>query len=153
MSDIQIMEATAEDAVTVANLVQSLLTELEPEAAEEIVGMPLAQTAQALLATSDIRAFLAWREGQPIGVITLHQCAALYAGGLFGEISELYVIPQARSADVGQLLLNAAADKGRALNWKRLEVGAPPPDKSPRTLRFYEQQGFECTGARLRRLI
>jgi len=74
-------------------------------------------------------------------------------GGILGEISELYVHPDFRSLKVGKLLLDSAVEKGNELNWRRLEVGTPPLNESPRTIKFYEDQGFTCTGSRMRRLI
>ena len=153
MQDIEIVEASVSDYQDVAELVKNLLVELEPESTEEIMSMKLDETAHTLLASSKIRAFLAKSNGASVGVITLHECAALYTGGIFGEISELYVHPGFRSLKVGELLLNSAVEKGKELYWKRLEVGCPPPDESPRTFKFYEKQGFTCTGSRLRRLI
>ncbi len=50
-----------------------------------------------------------------IGVITLHECAAIYAGGIFGEISELYVKPEFSSLKVGELLLASAIEYGKDL--------------------------------------
>ncbi len=88
-----------------------------------------------------------------MGVITLHECAAIYAGGVFGEISELYVTPAFRSQGVAAALLLEAQAEGVARGWKRLEVGAPTQPKWHRTLAFYETQGFLETGPRLRRLI
>jgi len=153
MENIQVVEASARDFETVSSLVQALLLELEPDAADEIRSMGIAQITDGLLKSSKISAFLALCGNQPIGVITLHECAAIYAGGVFGEISELYVKPEYRSLKVGALLLNSALEKGKALGWARLEVGSPPPNESPRTMQFYETNGFKCTGSRLRWLI
>ncbi len=72
-------------------------------------------------------------------------------GGVFGEISELYVEPEFRALNIGELLLNSAIEKGKSLHWRRIEVGSPPPSESPRTIRFYENKGFICTGLRLKR--
>ncbi|WP_432470375.1 GNAT family N-acetyltransferase [Amphritea sp. HPY] len=115
--------------------------------------MQLGQVTQTLLSSSKIWAFLARHDEQTVGGITLHECAAIYAGGVFGEISELYVKPQYRSSEIGSLLLKAAIAKGRQLGWKRFEVGSPPSAESPGTIKFYEEKGFVCTGSRLRRLI
>lgn len=153
MKNVKIFEARECDYKLVSALVTQLLLELEPAAVNEIRPMELGKTTQELLASSKIWAFIATVDEEPIGVITLHECAAIYAGGVFGEISELYVKPEHRSLKVGQLLLNAALEAGKGKGWKRLEVGSPPPDESPRTIEFYEKQGFKCTGSRLRCLI
>ena len=153
MQNIEIVEASVDEYKEVAELVTSLLIELEPESTEEFLNMKLDETTRTLLDSSKIWAFLAKSQGKPIGVITLHECAAIYSGGVFGEISELYVRPDFRSLKVGKLLLDSAVEKGNELNWRRLEVGTPPLNESPRTIKFYEDQGFTCTGSRMRRLI
>lgn len=152
MHNIVVIEAT-DNFKDVAELVKDLLIELEPSAIDEIENARLDLVTQNLLDSSKIWAFLAKSNNENVGVITLHECAAIYAGGVFGEISELYVKPEFRSSNIGELLLNSALEKGNELGWKRLEVGSPPPNESPRTIKFYENKGFKCTGSRLRRLI
>ena len=153
MQNINVVAASENDSEEVSRFVKKLLIELEPGAIDEIKSMHLAQVARVLLSSSKIWAFLAKHDEQTVGGITLHECAAIYAGGVFGEISELYVNPEYRSSNIGALLLRSAVEKGRELGWKRLEVGSPPSDESPRTIKFYEGHGFKYTGPRLRCLI
>ncbi len=148
--DVNIVEASRNEAKIVADLVKGLLSELEPEAIGEIEGMQLESVTANLFDSQKIFAFIAMVGNKPIGVITLHECAAIYAGGLFGEISEMYIQPEYRSSSIGGALINAAVEKGKALNWKRLEVGTPPPELWGRTVRFYERNNFEATGTRLK---
>ncbi len=152
MYKIEVIEVT-DNFKDVAELVKELLIELEPSAQDEIECTDLETIAKKLLNSARIWAFIAKHDNENVGVITLHECAAIYAGGVFGEISELYVKPEFRSSNIGDLLLNSAIEKGNERSWKRLEVGSPPPSESPRTIKFYEEKGFECTGSRLRRLI
>ncbi len=137
----------------VACLVSALLSELEPESAKEASHLELELTATKLFDEKKIFVYLAVEGDIPIGVITLHECAAIYAGGIFGEISEMYIKPDYRSSSVGKLLINKCIDKAREENWKRLEVGTPPSDAWPRTVKFYEKNEFEDTGTRLRLLV
>jgi len=153
MCNIEIVEVTNEQSEDVAKLIEKFLIELEPSAEEDIRNTALNDITKELLTTSKIWAFLAKKDNMNIGLITLHECAAIYAGGVFGEISELYVKPEFRSLKVGELLLSTAIEYGKSRGWKRLEVGSPPLNESPRTFKFYEKQGFQCTGARLRFLI
>lgn len=150
-NDLVVEQAT--DYLDVAQLVKALLIELEPAEESKLDNAGLEHIAKELINSSKIWAFIAKHQNESIGVITLHECAAIYAGGIFGEISELYVKPEFRSLSVGELLLKAALEKGKSLGWKRLEVGSPPPADSPRTIQFYEREGFACTGSRLRCLI
>ena len=150
MKNIHVVEVFDNHAKDVSELVKELLIELDPSAAEKLENMRLDEITQSLLSSSKIIAFLARDNNTSIGVITLHECAAIYAGGVFGEISELYVKPEYRSSQIGELLLKSAFEKGRILGWNRIEVGTPPANKSPRTIKFYEGKGFKCLGSRLR---
>jgi GNAT superfamily N-acetyltransferase len=78
---------------------------------------------------------------------------AIYAGGRFGEITELYVSPAHRSKGIAPILITAATSIGRQKGWKRLEVGAPDQPAWSRTLSFYLREGFEEVGPRLRKFI
>lgn len=151
LNKIEIVEAQVHNSEDVSELVKSLLIELEPSVNKELEASSLYKVTKDLLSSSKIIAFLARMDERFIGVITLHECAAIYAGGVFGEISELYVEPEFRALNVGELLLNSAIEKGKSLHWRRIEVGSPPPSESPRTIRFYENKGFICTGLRLKR--
>lgn len=114
--------------------------------AKEVLG-----TARELLNGDNVWAFLAESDaGQPAGVLTLNRCAAIYAGGHFGEITELYVRPAFRSQTVGRQLICAAIEFGKEQGWRRLEVCAPPMPQWERTLSFYQQNGFVALGPRLK---
>jgi predicted S18 family serine protease len=93
LNNIEVIEALEHNSNDVSELVKSLLLELSPSAKEEIEGSSLENLTKDLLNSSKIWAFLAKKNETFIGVITLHECAAIYAGGVFGEISELYVKP------------------------------------------------------------
>ncbi len=153
MIHIEITEAGTNEFRDVSVQVTKLLLELEPEASKEIEEMDLPSITLKLLESSKIYAFLAKHNDITVGVITLHECAAIYAGGVFGEISELYVNPGYRSSNVGKLLVDSAIKKAKEFGWSRLEVGTPPSEKWPRTLRFYERYGFKGTGTRMRLLV
>ncbi|WP_271273693.1 GNAT family N-acetyltransferase [Aliamphritea hakodatensis] len=150
---ISVIQAGPEDAHEVARLVRALLLELEPGADAELSAMNLPKQAKDMLADQLIYAFFALYAGELVGVITLHRCAALYAGGVFGEVSERYVVPGYRSMKVGERLLDKAMAFAAKQGWQRLEVGAPPLAEFPRAQQFYEANGFICTGQRLRRLV
>jgi hypothetical protein len=85
---------------------------------------------------------------QPIGVIILSENASIYAGGMFGMITELYVGPAQRSAGVATKLVHAAATLGQKRSWGRIEVGA-----LERSLRSYLSVGFVELGPRLHLLL
>jgi GNAT superfamily N-acetyltransferase len=88
--------------------------------------------------------------GEAVGVATLFEAFAIYAGGNYGIIDEMYVVPEHRSLGVGSRLLEAVRDEGRRRGWLRIDVTAPPDKKWARTVNFYESQGFVFTGPKLR---
>jgi len=140
------------DANTVATLVRALLCELAGLPADSGNIPDLTQVTATLLSQDGgVWAFLAIdEEGRAIGVLTLTESRAIYAGGKLGVISEFYVKPESRSEGVGPQLLDAAKTFGRERVWGRLEVGAPSLPRWQRTLGFYLNNGFEEVGPRLR---
>ena len=147
--DVQI--ASSDDHEVVTSLVLRLLTELYDPTEWGYSRETLAPAVKKLLSDgTGYWAFLARVSGAvPVGIIALNQCSAIYAFGHFGEISELYVDPEYRSAGVGGALVRAAIDFGRDRGWSLLEVGAPDVPRWQRTLEFYERCGFSVIGPRL----
>lgn len=143
-----VAEARVEDAPIVATLLYSLLNELTgghgPSRDD------LTATARDLMASGLVTGLIAFRDQEPVGVVCLNECAAIYARGRFGEITELYVRPDHRSQGIAPRLLDAAKQVGAARGWARLEVGAPDQPAWERTLRFYVKEGFAEVGPRLK---
>ncbi|TVQ35495.1 MAG: GNAT family N-acetyltransferase [Spirochaetaceae bacterium] len=88
--------------------------------------------------------------GDAVGLISLGECGAVYAGGRFGVIHELYVDPAVRSCGIGTALLERAKRESVERRWGRLEVGAPHQPKWRKTAVFYQREGFQVIGPRLR---
>ncbi|UPJ47999.1 GNAT family N-acetyltransferase [Bradyrhizobium sp. 200] len=151
MPTISTRRAEVTDAATVARFVHALLDELSGGKAPGIE--TVRQSAETVLADVSVVAVIACADNEPVGVMVLNECTAIYAGGKFGEISELYVRPNIRSQGIAPHLIAVALAEGRARGWKRLEVGAPGQPRWKRTLDFYLRNGFEEVGPRLRRMI
>jgi GNAT superfamily N-acetyltransferase len=134
--------------------VELLLAELGNEGAElGDLDRPALRAAWAE-AGETFGAFLALDEqARPLGVLTLIESFAIYAGGRHGIINEMYVSPPARSLGVGRALVESACDFGRARGWRRLEVTAPESSRWARTRAFYEEQGFVFAGPKLKKLL
>jgi len=138
----------------VLRLVELLLLELA-EGGDEFTGLDRARTLADLARQGDRFLALLARDdsGEPAGVLTLTETFAIFAGGTYGVIDELYVAPGHRSAGLGRRLLDAAAAIGRERGWRRLDVTAPPGDAWRRSVAFYEKNGFVFTGPKLRRVL
>jgi GNAT superfamily N-acetyltransferase len=86
-----------------------------------------------------------------IGFICIIESSAIYAGGKFGVINELYVKPQLRSKGIGKKLLLYADQLKEMKGWSRLELSTPEESKWKRTLNFYLKEGFTITGVRMKK--
>lgn len=151
MTETCVRKAEKDDAATVAKFVHALLNELsdgEGPSLELVM-----KRAHEVLAKESVSAFIAFIGDEPVGALTVNECAAIYAGGTFGEISELYVLPEMRSKGVAPNLLRHAQLHAAEQEWTRIEVGAPEQPEWQRTLSFYLNNGFVEVGPRLRQLI
>jgi len=148
---VRVALASAAERGLVLDLVARLLSELEDNPAE-FAGIDRERVIRDLEgAAGRWRAFLARAsDGEVAGVATLVETFAIYAGGTYGVIDELYVVPAWRSCGVGRSLLDAIKAHGRERGWRRIDVTAPPEKRWERTVRFYESQGFVFTGPKLR---
>lgn len=136
------------DARSVAHLVDELLVELHHGELEPADRVSIAETV--LAQTSRSFGYLALEGDSPVGVLLMTEAMAIYAGGAFGQITELYVRPECRSGGLAAALVREAARFGKERGWKRLDVGAPVQPRWARTLAFYLSAGFVEVGPRLR---
>lgn len=152
-----IRRATLADAEAVASMVGELLSEIMEAIGFLAFDVAFEETAERLLNFLETGRYVVFVaiDGyeEPVGFIALYESCALYAGGVFGAIPELYVLPECRSLGVGRGLLDAAVQFGKSRGWTRLEVTTPPLPEFDRTLAFYEQEGFEVTGGRKLRVL
>ncbi len=145
---VSIRRARPSDAETVSQLVDALLAELsgrpsQPEARLEAARRLLSMEGRVF-------GLLAEDGGRAVGVMMISESASIYAGGIFGVITELYVTPDYRSHRVARLLLEEASALGRQRGWPALEVGAPRQPQWHRSLQFYLGAGFTEIGPRLK---
>ena len=149
---ISIRQATEQDSEIVFNLIFSLLKELFPEDplyTEDNLKM----ATEKMLTHPNYWVLVAYADEIPVGAVGLNECAAIYAVGCYGEITELYVLPEYRSANVGAKLIEAALEFGKQKKWSMMEVGAPDQPKWERTLNFYIKTGFHVVGPRLYQML
>jgi GNAT superfamily N-acetyltransferase len=148
--DIKIVMAGPADSELVGELVHSLLMEFFAEQSHLFPIEKLKKAATELLTPgSGVWSFLAMNGNEVVGMINLNECAAIYAGGRFGEITELYVKPEFRSKKIGEQLIAKARNFARERGWRILEVGAPDVPRCQRTVNFYLNNGFSEIGPRL----
>ncbi len=151
MLNLRVIKLGLEERDAILMLVQKLLRELEGES-DEFAGIAPAKLLRELEQNeARFNAFAAVNaRGEYVGILTLVETFAIYAGGNYGVIDEMYVAPEYRGLGVGKKLLAAAKDYGRAKQWLRIDVTAPPEEEWRRTVKFYEREGFVFTGPKLR---
>lgn len=146
-----IERATDAERPQIIDLVDRLLKKLEDEP-EEFAGLDKSRVLHDLESIGErFTAFLARTlTGESIGVCTLVETFAIYAGGRYGVIDEMYIVPSYRGMGVGRRLIEAVKDHGRRRGWLHVDVTAPPEAKWSRTVKFYESCGFVFTGPKMR---
>lgn len=87
---------------------------------------------------------------KPLAFVMLAESFAVFAGGRYGIINELWVRPDARSAGAGARVIEFVREFARRQGWVRVDVSAPQDPKWDRSVAFYRRQGFEPTGRKLK---
>jgi GNAT superfamily N-acetyltransferase len=151
---IRVRAARPAERRRVLDLVERLLAELGEEGEETGLLPKRAVAASWGRRGRAVAAFLAFDEtGRAIGVTTLSESWAAYAGGAYGIVNEMYVVPEQRSRQVGAALIAAVREHGRRRGWRRIDVTAPTSPRWDRSRRFYENLGFVFTGPKLKLLL
>ncbi len=143
---------------TVLTLTEELLAELGEEgqefAAIDRVELALSIRRNMEQEAGRFTALLAKEEaGTAVGILTLSESFALYAGGEYGIIDEMYVRPTRRGNGCGRALIEEALKIARRKGWFRLDVTGPESAQGTDAVRFYERMAFEYTGPKMRRLV
>jgi len=154
MNTYTINKATIKDSGLLAKLICELLKDFNQRSGSNFVidESKIEETCKELLPRENFGGFIATDEktNAAVGLVTITQATAIYNGGDFGVITELYVDRNTRSKGIGKMLIESALEFARAKNWKKVEVGAPNKNEWPRTIEFYKKNGFEEKGPKLR---
>jgi GNAT superfamily N-acetyltransferase len=148
-----VREAGTGDVEGVATAIESLLVELGgrmPGRAE------MEAEVQALLDDPQGGSVLiAEADGEIVGVLTASWQRAIHVPGVYATVQDLWVDEAWRSRGVGAELVEAIASQARTRGVSRLEVGLPRETFAAiaSTESFYERNGFEHLGPRMRRLL
>ncbi|MDZ4679315.1 MAG: GNAT family N-acetyltransferase [Saprospiraceae bacterium] len=136
--------ADASDSAVISMLLAALFEEVEgsPDAEEihEIFAEMEEDDSHSTLLALD-------GDGDIVGIVTIVECLSISAGGKYGVINELYVVPEYRSEGVGKMLVDEVKKLAEHLDWKRIEL-TTPGDEFSKTIRFYEREGFYRIGPR-----
>ncbi|MBW4362784.1 GNAT family N-acetyltransferase [Flavobacterium taihuense] len=154
MNTYTINKATIKDSGLISKLICELLKDFNQRSGSNFMidASKIEETCKELLPRDNFAGFIAINNitNETVGLITIAQGTAIYNGGDFGVITELYVDRNIRSNGIGKLLIKNALEFARTKNWSKVEVGAPNKDEWPRTIEFYKKNGFEEKGPKLR---
>ncbi len=149
-----IKRISVNEAGLLANLIAELLYDFNVKSGNSnfvIDKAKIETVCKELLPRENFGAFIAFdTSNNPAGMITIAQATAIYNGGDFGVITELYVDRNIRSQGLGKLLIETGLEFSRSQKWQKVEVGAPNKTDWPRTIDFYLKNGFEEKGPKLR---
>lgn len=153
MQEIEIKKATQNELKIIVDLIAKLLIDFNNRSGSDFIvdRDKLETVTQTLITRPNFGAFIAYDvKNSPVGLIIISEAFAIYNGGDFGVITELYVDRNSRSTGIGKLLLQSVFKFSEEMNWSKIEVGAPNSDEWPRTLKFYKNNGFHQKGPKLR---
>ena len=149
---VTIRLAGLDDAPAVGDMAHRLLLEIDtPRYGRE----QYAETARTFLADgAGFFVLLAVTDGAgaeaAVGMMTISESTALYAGGRYAEIQEFFVDGEHRGHGIGNRLLHAAEDLARARGWERLQLHVSQERDGGRSYAFYRRNGFEESGTTMR---
>lgn len=147
--DIKIQKALEEELDTAVGMLKELYSELgeEVESVSYLSKKLLSELTN--YGTTEIY-FAKLAEGETAGFMSLSECQAIYAGGKYGLLDEMYIKPEYRSMNIGGALVEEAKKIASARRWNRIDVTAPTEERWIRTVKFYERCGFVFTGPKLK---
>jgi ribosomal protein S18 acetylase RimI-like enzyme len=96
------------------------------------------------------RAWIARKDGEPVGYLVITLGYSVEYGGRDGFIDDLYLAPASRGRGLGRKLLEFALAEAAALGIRTLHLEVEPDNES--AARLYRSTGFAETGRRLMRL-
>ncbi|MDB4837167.1 GNAT family N-acetyltransferase [Marinomonas sp.] len=151
---IKFRKAVPEDAAIIGEMIVALTTEICVITNAQHFDICLSETidnCRELLLKRHYEAILGFDENyenRPIGVVTMAETYALYAGGKVGVIQEFYTLPEHRSSGIGSLLVEQVKLHGQQSSWACIELCTPPLPEFERSLQFYERNGLKPVGGR-----
>lgn len=137
--------ATSDDVETLCGFAAQLAHELIPMrggalwAAQESLIEPLGEAFETLLASDDSNIVIGLLEGSPMG-FGVALVRRLNDGTLLGDITEIWVEPEARAVGLGELILASLTEFCAERGCIGVDARALPGHRQ--TKNFFEEQGF-----------
>ena len=145
---LKLREATQKHIPEIIELLTALYLELGEE--QKSVQFLTNQLLIDVLNSGKTKIYLIKEDRLIIGIVTLTESYAIYSGGPYGSIDEMYIHHAFRGKGIGRWAIGELKHIGRARRWKRIDVTAPTDEKWIQTVKFYESCGFLFTGPKFK---
>lgn len=132
----------------VLELLEALYLELGEEAGS--VAFLNEKLIEDLVKSGQTEIYLATKNKKIIGILTLTESQSAYAGGKYGSIDEMYVVPELRSTGIGKMMVEKTIALAKERKWKRIDLTTPTDSDWDRTILFYQGCGFSYTGQKMK---
>jgi GNAT superfamily N-acetyltransferase len=150
--NLQVDLASKDETSIIIELLKKLYLELGEES--ESVSFLSDKLILAMINSGKTEIYLAKQDNNKIvGIATLTETQAIYAGGNYGLLDEMYVLPEFRSKNIGKNLVQKIISVAREKKWKRIDVTTPTEQRWEKTVKFYQSCGFVFTGQKLKLLM
>lgn len=146
--ECKIIEATEKDINVILLMMEKLYLELGKEK-KHFVFLNKKFIEEILSSGKTIILKAVTNSMEICGMITLTESQAIYAGGKYGTIDEIYVPKIHRKLNVGKKLIDKAKEIGLKKNWQTIEVKIPATKNEP-AVSLYEKKGFNFIGSNFR---
>lgn len=148
---LQVVNCKDEHAPQIIELLYCLYRELDEGNAKQATSFLNEDFLRNILNAGKTTIIGVFDKDEMVGLITLTESSAVYAGGIYGSIDELYIRPTYRCRGIGKILIDEAKKIAVQRQWQRVAVNTPKNDiKWEATIRFYNSNGFETTGRALK---
>ncbi len=143
-----IHKADESEISIIIDLLKRLYTELGEEA--ESVRFLTHNLVQDMIRSGKTEIYLAKHNNEKIvGILTLTECQSIYAGGKYGLLDEMYVLPEFRSAEIGKGFVDKAVAVANEKKWKRIDVTTPLNSGGKEQLNFIKAGDSSIQGKSL----
>ena len=143
-----IEKATENECEIILRLLTDLYLELGEE--KESISYLSFDFIKQVLFSNVTEIYLAKVDTKCVGIFTLTETQAIYAGGKYGVLDEMYITPSYRREKTGQSISKFISVAAQNKKWNRIDVTAPTETKWIRTQQFYHKNGFVFTGQKFK---
>lgn len=144
-------KASGKDVEVILSMLIELYTELGEE--RESLTYLSGDLVTLILESRKTEIYLVKENNKVVGIFTLTESQAIYAGGKYGVIDEMYIEDSYRGKNIGKEIIRFTSAIARNKGWFRVDVTAPTEEKSDRAKKFYRNNGFVFTGPKYKLYI